>query len=394
MSYILTSVRTPFGRYGKALRRVRPDDMTAHLLQSLMTKLPGLDAGSIDDVYWGNSNGAGEDSRNVGRMGVLLSQLGVSTPATTINRLCGSSLDAALMASRTIECGDADVVIVGGVESMTRAPWVMPKPEVGFPTHGVAAESSTLGWRFVNPAMPKEWVISLGEANELIADRFGISRDRQDEFALRSHRLAARAWADGHYAPLVDPLPGIDLAMDENVRLDASTESLSQLRPVFRSNGSITAGNASPLSDGAAAIVLSSERAVPTNGAPVGRIAGRGVSANDPNLFGIAPIEAANVALKRAGVGWNDIGAVEINEAFAVQTIACVDAWRVDPEIVNAWGGAIAIGHPLGASGARLIGTLCARLQDTGERWGVAAICVGLGQGIAVVIENVNAGLG
>ena len=390
MSYILSSTRTPFGRYGKALRAIRPDDLAAHVLKSAVASLPTLDTGTVDDVYWGNSNGAGEDSRNVGRMSVLLSGLGVSTPATTINRLCGSSLDAAHMASRTIESGDADVIIVGGVESMTRAPWVMSKPALGFPTTPITAESSTLGWRFVNPDMPTKWLISLGEANELIAERFQISRERQDEFAVRSHRLAAQAWADGHYASLVQPVPGSDLTIDENIRPSATPASMAQLRPAFTPSGTITAGNASPLSDGAASLVLASEQGIPQDASPIGRIAGRGVFANDPNDFGIAPIEAANRALVRAGIRWGDVGAVELNEAFAVQSLACIDAWDVDPEIVNAWGGAIAIGHPLGASGARLIGTLCARLRDSGERWGVAAICIGLGQGLAVVVENVN----
>jgi acetyl-CoA acetyltransferase family protein len=340
-------------------------------------------------VVWGNANGAGEDNRNVGRMGALLAGLPTSLPATTVNRLCGSSLDAAMIGSRSVETRDARIVLVGGTESMSRAPWVLPKPDRAFPAGDSIAVSTTLGWRLVNKRMPAEWTVSLGEANELLADRLSISRERQDEFAIRSHQHAAAAWEAGFYDDLVVPVSGSDLDIDEGIRSDAALTSLSGLRPAFRSDGTITAGNASPLSDGAAALLIGDEQAARRIGVdPLARIAGRGAHALDPQDFGLAPIHASEIALARAGISWADVGAIELNEAFAVQSLACVDAWGVDPEIVNSKGGAIAIGHPLGASGARLLGTLCARLRESGQRWGVAAICIGVGQGLAVVLEN------
>lgn len=329
----------------------------------------------------------------MGRMAALLAGLPVSVPATTVNRLCGSSLDAVLIGSRTIETGDADLVLTGGVESMTRAPWVMPKPDRRFPAGVTTAVSTTLGWRLVNERMPEEWTVSLGEANEQLQERFGVSRERQDEFAARSHALAAAAWDDGFYDDLVVAVPGADLARDEGIRADSTAEKLAGLKPVFRSGGTITAGNASPLSDGASAVLLGSEAAGDRIGTmPLARVAGRASYALEPQLFGYAPVEAANAALARAGVSWQDVGAVELNEAFAVQPLACVDAWGIDPEIVNTRGGAIALGHPLGASGGRLVGTLAKVLRERGERWGVAAICIGVGQGLAVVLENVEVG--
>jgi acetyl-CoA acetyltransferase family protein len=389
-SFVYAAARTPFGRFGGALGGVRPDDLAATALTGLLAKTPGLDAAEIDDVFWGCANQAGEDNRDVGRMAVLLAGLPTSVPATTVNRLCGSSLDAAIQASRAIEGGDVDVAVAGGVESMTRAPWVLPKPHRAFPAGDVTAVSTTLGWRLVNAAMPPEWTVSLGECNEQLGERLAISRERQDAFAARSHRLAARAWADGFYDDLVVPVPGVDLARDESIRDGSTAEKLAGLTPSFRPQGTITAGNASPLTDGAAAVLLGSPAAADRIGsAPLARIAGRGVHALDPREFGFAPVEAAERALRRAGIGWSDVGAVELNEAFAVQSLACVDAWKVDPAIVNARGGAIAVGHPLGASGARILGTLAARLVEAGERWGVAAICIGVGQGLAVVLENV-----
>lgn len=388
-AYVYAATRTPFGRFNGALAKVRPDDLAASALAGVLDKAPGLDRERVDEVVWGNANGAGEDNRNVGRMAVLLAGLPVSVPATTVNRLCGSSLDAAIIGSRTIETGDADVVVVGGVESMTRAPWVLPKSDRPFPAGDVTAVSTTLGWRLVNPRMPKEWTVSLGESNEQLQERFGISRERQDEFAVRSHRLAAAAWDEGFYADLVTPVEGVDLTRDEGIRGDASVERLAGLKPVFRQDGTITAGNASPLNDGSSAIILGSGQAAATIGLdPVARIAGRGTFALEPQAFGYAPVEAANKALDRAGITWDQVGAVELNEAFAVQSLACVDAWKIDPEIVNTKGGAIAIGHPLGASGGRILGTLAKVLRERGERWGVAAICIGVGQALAVVIEN------
>ncbi len=397
-AYLYAAARTPFGRFGGALAEVRPDDLAAAAITGVLAKTPGLDPAAIGDVVWGCANQAGEDNRNVGRMAVLLAGLPVSVPATTVNRLCGSSLDAAIMGSRTIESGDADVVLTGGVESMTRAPWVLPKPSRAFPAGNVTAVSTTLGWRLVNDRMPAEWTISLGESNEQLADRFSISRERQDEFAARSHNLADAAWSAGFYDQLVVPVGGVEMARDEGIRPGSSAAKLAGLKPSFRSveaGGTITPGNASPLNDGASAVLLGSEAAASVIGtAPIARIAGRGVSALEPQLFGFAPVEAANRALARAGITWAEVSAVELNEAFAVQSIACVDAWASDglkdPEIVNAKGGAIAIGHPLGASGGRILGTLAARLQESGERYGVAGICIGVGQALAVVLENVS----
>ena len=393
-SYVYAATRTPFGRFNGALAEVRPDDLAATALSGVLAKAPDLDPAEIGDVVWGNANGAGEDNRNVGRMAVLLAGLPVSVSATTVNRLCGSSLDAAMMASRVVETGDADVVVAGGVESMTRAPWVLPKPSRAFPAGNVTAVSTTLGWRLVNERMPAEWTVSLGEANEQLQERFSISRERQDEFAARSHNLADAAWSAGFYDDLVVPVPAElgagELVRDEGIRPGSTAQKLAGLKPSFRPDGTITAGNASPLNDGASALLIGSEAAASRIGLdPVARVAGRGVHALEPQAFGFAPVEAAEQALRRAGIGWSDVGAIELNEAFAVQSLACVDAWKVDPDIVNTKGGAIAIGHPLGASGGRILGTLAHRLRESGERWGVAAICIGVGQALAVVLENV-----
>ncbi|MET4658851.1 acetyl-CoA acyltransferase [Streptomyces sp. PvP037] len=392
-AFLYAAARTPFGRFGGALAEVRPDDLAATALTGVLGKVPSLDPACVGDVVYGNANGAGEDNRNVARMAVLLAGLPVSVPGSTVNRLCGSSLDAAMTASRAVECGDADIVVAGGVESMTRAPWVLPKPAKGYPAGNVTAASTTLGWRLVNERMPQEWTASLGECNEQLADRFAISRERQDGFAARSHQLAHAAWESGHYDDLVVPVPETGLTRDEGIRPGSTPGTLAGLKPSFRTGGSITAGNASPLNDGAAALVIGSEAAAEAVGAgPLARIAGRGTHALAPQDFGFAPVEAANAALARAGITWSDVSAVELNEAFAVQSLACVDAWRIDPAIVNAWGGAIAIGHPLGASGARILGTLAHRLRLRGDRWGVAAICIGVGQALAVVLENVTHG--
>ncbi|MEU6832166.1 thiolase family protein [Nocardia beijingensis] len=390
-SYVYAAARTPFGRLGGALADQRPDDLAAAALSGVLAKAPHLNPDAVGDVIWGCANQAGEDNRNVGRMAVLLAGLPTGVAATTVNRLCGSSLDAVMSASRILETGDAEVVVAGGVESMTRAPWVLPKPVRAFPAGHVTAVSTTLGWRLVNDRMPAEWTVSLGECNEQLAQRFGISRGRQDEFAARSHRLADAAWEAGFYDDLVVAVGG--LARDEGIRPGSTAEKLAGLKPAFREDGSITAGNASPLNDGAAAVLLASESA-DLGVDPLARIAGRGTYALDPQDFGYAPVEAANRALARAGISWADVSAVELNEAFAVQSLACVDAWLgqglADPEIVNAKGGAIAIGHPLGASGARIVGTLAHRLVESGDRWGVAAICIGVGQGLAVVLENMR----
>ena len=388
-AYVVDGIRTPFGRFNGALAAVRPDDLAAHVVRTLVARTPALDPASVDEVILGCANGAGEDNRNVGRMAVLLAGLPVTVPGATVNRLCGSGLDAVMGASRLVETGDARVVIAGGAESMTRAPWVLPKPDRAFPAGNAEVFSTALGWRMVNPAMPQAWVVSLGEACEGLGEGLGISRDRQDEFAARSHQLAAAAWDAGFYDDVVVALPDVDLAVDEGIRPDSTPDKLARLRPAFRPDGTITAGNASPLNDGASAVLITAGDAAAQLGRePLARIAGRGVSAIEPPRFGYAPVEAAERALARAGIGWPDVGAVELNEAFAVQSLACIDTWKIDPEIVNRHGGAIAIGHPLGASGGRVLATLAAELRASGLRWGLAAICIGVGQGLAVVLEN------
>jgi acetyl-CoA acyltransferase len=389
-AYLYDAVRTPFGRFNGALAGVRPDDLASYVIRALLERSPQLDGAAVDEVIFGNANGAGEDNRNVGRMASLLAGLPVAVPATTVNRLCGSSLDAAMIASRSIETGDADIVIAGGVESMTRSPWVLMKPDRPFPAGDLTAVSTALGWRLVNQRMPPEWTISLGEANEQLCEKFDISRERQDAFAYRSHQLAAQAWQDGFYNDLVATIADADLARDEGIRSDTTLEKLAKLKPSFRPAGTITAGNASQLSDGASALLVGSDKPADTIGGPVARIAGRGAAALEPQMFGYAPVEAAEIALRRAGITWSEVGALELNEAFAVQSLACIDAWGIDPEIVNVRGGAIAIGHPLGASGGRILGTLAKVLREGGHRWGVAAICIGVGQGLAVVLENLN----
>jgi acetyl-CoA acetyltransferase family protein len=389
-AFVLDAVRTPFGRYGGALAEVRPDDLAAHVLRTLLERSPDLDPAAVQDVVFGDANQAGEDNRDVARMAVLLAGMPTSVPGATVNRLCGSGLDATMNASRQVQTGDADLVVSGGVESMSRAPWVLPKPERGYPRGHETLHSTTLGWRMVNPAMPDRWTISLGESAEGLADRYGISREEQDEFAVKSHRNAARAWAEGVFADEVVAVPGTDLTADESIRADSSVEALARLKPVFRAGGTVTAGNSSPLNDGAAALLIGSEAGAAAAGrTPLARIAGRGAAGVDPDVFGIGPVEAANRALARAGIGWGDLSAVELNEAFAVQSLACLADWKeLDPEIVNVNGGAIALGHPLGASGARIVGSLAHELHRRGGGWGLAAICIGVGQGLAVVLEG------
>jgi acetyl-CoA acyltransferase len=387
-AYVIDAVRTPFGRYGGALARTRPDDLAAHVVGAVLERSPSLEPGRIDDIVFGNANGAGEENRNVARMAGLLAGLPTSVPGTTVNRLCGSSLDAAMQASRAIEAGDAELVLTGGVESMSRAPWVMIKPERGFERDAQTFYSTTLGWRLVNPRMPERWTIALGESAELLASRYEISRERQDEFALASHRRAAAGWDSGFYEGWVAPVPGTELERDEGIR-DLTLEQLAERKPAFTADGTVTPGNSSPLNDGAGAVLIGSEAAAARIGAePVARIAGRGAHGVDPDVFGIAPIEAANTALERAGITWDDVDVVELNEAFASQSLACIGGWPdLDPDRVNPNGGAIALGHPLGASGARVLGGLAHELRRRGGGWGVATLCIGVGQGLAVVLE-------
>lgn len=388
-TYILDAIRTPFGRYGGALAGVRPDDLAASTLKALVQRTPALDPADITDVILGNANGAGEDNRDVARMAVLLAGLPTSVPGVSVNRLCGSSLEAAIQGSRTIDAGDASIVIAGGVESMSRAPWVLLKPAKGFPAGHETLHSTTLGWRMVNPEMPDQWTISLGASAEKLADMYDISRDDQDAFALRSHQLTAAAWDAGVYDDEVVAVPGVDLARDEGVRPDSSLEKLGRLKAAFVDGGTVTAGNSSPLNDGASMLLLGDEAAAQRLARePLARVVSRAAHGVDPDVFGIGPVEAANRALRQAGIGWGDLAAVELNEAFASQSLACLRQWpELDPEIVNPRGGAIAIGHPLGASGARIVGRLAHELQARGGGYGLAAICIGVGQGLAVVLH-------
>jgi acetyl-CoA acyltransferase len=387
--YILDAVRTPIGRYGGALAGVRPDDLAAAAVAAVVERAPDLDPGRIDDVVLGDANGAGEDNRDVARMAVLLAGLPPSVPGVTVNRLCGSGLEAVVHAARAIAVGDASLSVAGGVESMSRAPWVLPKPERGFPRGHETLHSTTLGWRMVNPRMPAQWTVALGEGAEILADRYCIDRATQDVFALASHHKAAMAWDGGRFTDEVVAVPGADLKRDESIRPETSTEALAALKPAFRPDGTVTAGNSSPLNDGAAALLLGDEDGAREAGrTPLARIAARAVSAVEPHLFGIGPVQAARTALARAGIGWSDLSVVELNEAFAAQSLACLAEWpELDPQIVNPNGGAIAIGHPLGCSGARILGSLAWELHRRGGGWGLAAICIGVGQGLAVVLQ-------
>jgi acetyl-CoA acetyltransferase family protein len=388
-AYIVDAVRTPVGKYGGALSGVRPDDLAAHVVRALLDRNERLEPERIEDVFFGDANQAGEDNRNVARMAVLLAELPTSIPGATVNRLCGSGMEAAIQASRAIAAGDASIAVAGGAESMSRAPWVLLKPEWPLPRAHETLHSSTLGWRMVNPAMPDEWTVTLGEGAEILADRYRITREEQDRFALKSHQRAAAAWDGGAFADEVVPVPDIELERDENIRADSTLEKLAQLKPVFRKDGTVTAGNSSPMNDAASALLLADESAAEEIGRePLARIASRAASAVEPQLYGIGPVEAAEKALRRAGIGWGDLAAVELNEAFAAQSLACLAEWReLDREIVNVNGGAIALGHALGNSGTRLLTTLAWELRRRGGGWGLAAMCIGVGQGIATVIE-------
>ncbi|MGW8950351.1 thiolase family protein [Streptomyces sp. NPDC055709] len=388
--YVVDAVRTPIGKYGGALSGVRPDDLAAGVLGALVSRTPDLDPARIDDVFFGDANGAGEDNRDVARMAVLLAGLPVTVPGTTVNRLCGSGMEAVIQAARAIAVGDASIAVAGGVESMSRAPWVLQKPERGFPAGHQQMYSTTLGWRMVNPRLPDEWTVGLGEGAELLADRYGIGRDEQDAFALASHRNAARAWAEGLYDGEVVPVDGVDLARDECIRDSTSTEALAKLKPVFRKDGTVTAGNSSPLNDGAAALLLVDEDGLRATGRePLARIGASAVTGIEPQYFGAGPVEAVHRALKKAGRELGDLHTVELNEAFAAQSLACLRQWPgLDPAVVNPRGGAIAIGHPLGASGARLTGAVAHQLAAAGSGTGLATLCIGVGQGLALVLER------
>lgn len=396
--YIVDAVRTPFGRYNGALAAVRPDDLAAHTVRALLARTPQLDPARIDDVCLGNANGAGEENRNVARMAALLAGLPTSVPGVTVNRLCASGLEAVVQAARAIAVGDARIAVAGGVESMTRAPYVLPKADRAFPAGHAELYSTTLGWRMVNPEMDPQWTIPLGESAELIADKHKITREQQDAYALHSHRKAAQAQAEGLFDTEITQVPvpqrkgdPVEFTADECVRADASLEAMAKLKPSFRKDdGTVTAGNASPLNDGAAALLLTDEEGLKVTGRePLARIRATGLAGNDPHYFGLAPVEAVNRALAKAGRTHADLDVLELNEAFAAQVLGCLAEWpEVDPAVLNPQGGAIALGHPLGASGARLAGTLAHQLARKGSGTGIATLCIGVGQGLALLLER------
>lgn len=387
VTYIYDAVRTPFGRAGGALSGVRPDDLAAVVMKATVERA-GIDPSRIDDVVFGDANQAGEDNRNVARFGALLAGLPSTVPGVTVNRLCGSSLEAVIQGSRAVEAGDADLILAGGVESMSRAPFVVEKSAKPWPAVGNQTLWNTaIGWRMTNPKLREDWTIANGQSAEKLARLHGITRDAQDAFALRSHTLAADAWAAGMYNAEVVQVPGAELDRDEGIRDDSSLEKLGRLKALFSADGTVTAGNSSPINDGASTVLLGREGACDSE--PLARITGRGVFGNDPDVFGIAPVEAANRALARAGRTWNDVDIVELNEAFASQSLACLAGWPdLDPAKVNIDGGALAIGHPLGASGGRVVGHAAHQLARRGGGVAVAALCIGVGQGLAIVLER------
>ncbi|MFF5403698.1 thiolase family protein [Streptomyces misionensis] len=384
--------RTPIGKLRGALSSVRPDDLAATVIRHLVAEVPALDPARIDDVYWGAANQAGEDNRNVARMAVLLAGLPESVPGATVNRLCASGLEAVTAAARTIAAGEADIVIAGGSESMSRAPFVLPRPDEALPQR-IETFDTRLGWRLVNPAMKElHGLLAMGETAEEVAERHGISRARQDEFALRSHQLAAAARKNGHFDDELLPVErpdGVVVEQDECVREDTSLEKLSRLKPVFRAGGTVTAGNASPMNDGAAGLLLVSEEALSELGLEsLGRYVAGASAGVHPDVMGLGPVPATRKALARAGWEIGNLEEAEFNEAFAAQALACVDQLGIDPGLVNPTGGAIALGHPLGCSGARILTTLLHRMRRTGARRGLATMCVGVGQGTAMLVER------
>ncbi|MGM0714606.1 acetyl-CoA C-acyltransferase [Brevibacillus parabrevis] len=394
---IIDAIRTPIGRIGGALKEVRPDDLGALVIQKLLERNP-LEAGTIDDVMMGCANQAGEDNRNVARMSLLLAGLPVEVPGVTVNRLCGSGLEAVNQSANAIKAGAGEVYIAGGLESMTRAPLVMMKPGAAFQRGNQQLVDTTLGWRLVNDKMNELYPpISLGETAEKVAEQYGISREAQDEFALRSQQNYARALAEGKWAAEIVPveLRGRkgDVTLfdrDEHARPETTIEQLQKLKPAFQANGTVTAGNSSGLNDGASALLIMEQKAALAAGLkPRARIVASAVAGVDPSVMGIGPIPATHKALKQAGLSLADIDLFEFNEAFAAQAVACVQELGVNPDLVNVNGGAIALGHPLGASGARILTTLLYEMERREARYGLAAMCIGVGQGIATIIERV-----
>ena len=392
---IIDGLRTPFGRYGGALKDVRPDDMAAHVIRALIDRT-GIDPAGVDDVILGAANQAGEDNRNVGRMAALLAGLPLEVAGQTVNRLCGSGLQAVVAAAHAIAFGDGEVFIAGGVESMTRAPLVMAKPSAAFPRGEQTIYDTTLGWRFTNPRLADAYYpYSMGETAENVVERCGVSREEQDAFALTSQRRWKAAHDAGRFADEVVAIetPAGDVVTDEHPRPDATLESLAALKPAFKrdSSGSVTAGNSSGINDGAAALLVMSETRARERGLqPMARMVASAVAGVDPATMGLGPIPASRLALERAGLSADDIDLVELNEAFAAQAVPVMRELGLDPEKVNVNGGAIAIGHPLGASGARLTATLVHEMRRRGARYGLATMCIGVGQGIAAVFEGVE----
>ncbi|MYY13832.1 acetyl-CoA C-acyltransferase [Streptomyces sp. SID4919] len=384
--------RTPVGRLRGALSAVRPDDLAATVIRGLVAEVPALDPARVDDVYWGAANQAGEDNRNIARMAALLAGLPDTVPGATVNRLCASGLEAVTSAARAIASGEADIVLAGGSESMSRAPFVLRRPDEALP-HRMETVDTRLGWRLVNPAMGDlHGLLSMGETAEEVATRHGIGRERQDTFALRSHQRAAEARGSGHFDAEILPVTrpdGVVVTTDESIREDTSYEKLAVLKPVFRSGGTVTAGNSSPMNDGAAGLLLMSEEALRDLGLDsLGRYVAGGSAGVHPDVMGLGPVPATRKVLARAGWTVADLDDAEFNEAFAAQALACVDQLGIDPERVNPSGGAIALGHPLGGSGARILTTLLHRMRRTGSGRGLATMCVGVGQGSAVLVAR------
>jgi 3-oxoadipyl-CoA thiolase len=391
-------VRTPIGRHGGALARVRPDDLAAVVIRSILERT-GVDPASVDDVILGCANQAGEDNRNVARMALLLAGMPVSVAGQTVNRLCGSGLQAVVSAAQAVRAGEGECFVAGGVESMSRAPWVTLKPEEAFPRAAPAVADTTVGWRFGNSNLPKEWTISLGETAEEVARRCGITREEQDAFALESQRRTARAVGESRFDSEIVPVEVVGkkgersrVERDEHPRPDVTIEKLGAMRPAFvREGGTVTAGSSSGINDGASALLVMSEDAARAAGLdPMARIVTSAVAGVAPEIMGMGPVPATRKALERAGLGIDDMDLIELNEAFASQSIACLRELGADPAKVNVNGGAIALGHPLGASGARVLTTLVHELKRRRLRYGLATMCIGVGQGIATIVERVE----
>ena len=395
-AWIVDALRTPIGRYGGDLATVRPDDLAARVIQASVER-NSVDGSAIEDVFFGCTNGAGEDNRNVARMGALLAGLPVEVPGVTVNRLCASGLEAVSQAARSIKTGDGDILLAGGVESMTRSPFVMLKPDRAFPRNTRELVDTTIGWRFINPRMDENYSTeSMGETAENVADRYGVSREDQDAFALESHRRALAAQEAGKFDEEIVTVeapqpkgPPVTVHSDEGPRPDTTLEKLAKLRPVFREGGTVTAGNSSQINDGAACLVLASDEGLKQLGdpEPLARVVSVGAAGVDPAYMGVGPVPAMRKALARAGLGADDLDLVELNEAFAAQVLTSMRELGIPHEKLNVNGGAIALGHPLGCSGARLVTTLTWEMRRRGARYGAATMCIGVGQGLAMVVE-------